>query len=152
VGGDGNRLLHAVNGWNTGPVDVETGHRGGSAIRREARIGRPTHSWASAEVVASPHHFRLRWTMRSRISQLWSPIADTEGSVHHGADGGGGDLLSSRPECLVGETPLSLGEGLALQLRGPPSMMAWNCGTDVGIVRCVEWQTPVAKEVMQSTG
>jgi hypothetical protein len=118
-----------VNGWNAGPVDVETGHRRGSAIRREARIGRPTHSWASAEVVASPHCFRLRWTMRSRISQLWSPVAGTEGLVHHGAGGGGGDLLSSRPESLVGETPLPLGEGLALWLRGPSSMMAvelWN--------------------------
>jgi hypothetical protein len=74
--------------------------------------------------------------MRSRISQLWSPVAGAEGSVHHGAGGGGGDLLSSRPESLVGETPLLLGEGLALRLRGPPFMMS---------VELRNGQTPVAK-------
>ena len=55
---------------------------GEAATRSDARTGRPTQSWEVAEVVASrsttPWSLRLRWTKRSRITQLRRRVREGE--------------------------------------------------------------------------
>jgi hypothetical protein len=85
VGGDDDRLLHAVNGWNAGPVDVETGHRGGvrdpeggtdrpaDALVGERR-GRsvPTPLPAAVDDAVEDQPVMVSGRRRRRISPPWS--------------------------------------------------------------------------------